>query len=97
MWAAVAGAKWCEAPCAAGGAFAQVDAEATMNEGKEDAKREARDTAFEQQPAGDSRSEMGAESAAGGSPAKRHRLRRILTPILVVLTVVVFTVTVPAA
>ncbi|HJS26114.1 MAG TPA: hypothetical protein VJ913_03195 [Actinomycetota bacterium] len=32
-----------------------------------------------------------------GRPQKRHRLRRILASILVVLTVVVFTVTVPAA
>jgi hypothetical protein len=32
-----------------------------------------------------------------GPPQKRHRTRRILTPLLVVLTVVVFTVTVPAA
>lgn len=30
-------------------------------------------------------------------PERRHRLRRILTPILVVLAVIVFTVTVPAA
>jgi hypothetical protein len=30
-------------------------------------------------------------------PERRHRMRRILTPILVVLTVVVFTATVPAA
>jgi hypothetical protein len=30
-------------------------------------------------------------------PERRHRMRRILTPLLVVLTVVVFTVTVPAA
>jgi len=32
-----------------------------------------------------------------GQPQKRHRTRRILTPILVVLTVLVFTATVPAA
>lgn len=35
--------------------------------------------------------------ALGGRPGKRHRTRRILAPILVVLTVVVFTATVPAA
>lgn len=35
--------------------------------------------------------------ALGGRPRKRHRTRRILAPILVVLTVVVFTATVPAA
>lgn len=35
--------------------------------------------------------------ALEGRPRKRHRTRRILAPILVVLTVVVFTATVPAA
>ena len=35
--------------------------------------------------------------ALGDRPQKRHRTRRILAPILVVLTVIVFTVTVPAA
>lgn len=35
--------------------------------------------------------------ALEGRPRKRHRFRRILAPILVVLTVVVFTATVPAA
>ena len=35
--------------------------------------------------------------ALEGRPQKRHRTRRILAPILVVLTVVVFTITVPAA
>lgn len=35
--------------------------------------------------------------ALEGRPRKRHRTRRVLAPILVVLTVVVFTATVPAA
>jgi hypothetical protein len=69
----------------------------TVNEDKDDARRDARDATSEPEPAGDSRSGTGAESGAPGSPPKRRRWRRILAPILVVLTVVVFTVTVPAA
>jgi hypothetical protein len=43
------------------------------------------------------RDELAHEVETLERPQKRHRTRRILAPILVVLTVVVFTVTVPAA
>lgn len=67
-----------------------------MNEEGNGPKAETTDeTGTEPTKAADDRDRPGSRDGAPGAP-KRRRLRRIFTPILVVLTVLVFTVTVPA-
>ncbi len=74
------------------------DLGADVSEGQEDARKDTTNTDGSDESGGSDPGTKSAEPAGSGSkPPKRHRVRRILTPILVLLTVVLFTVTVPAA